>query len=435
MIEFIFSVKFFPCLLIATLLFAAYLPRRNFFVLRFITCFLVSAALSALLWRLCKNSAFLPFIPKFKFVLCNFVFFFEAVGVICLCFDCTFFQAALYVCCGWCVEHISKSAATLAALLLKVEGIMYDYSAEYFIITVLSYLIFYCAVFIIFFNMHKDSRINLDKKKLIIPTLILLLTVVIIEIYLPTEVYNQSDVMAVVKLYALACCISCLTLMFNIFETGRYKRELALMEQFDRKRREQYEVSRQSIEVINLKCHDLKKMLDSGLKARGVMTDEEVTKLKEQISIYDSIIATGNDALDLVLTEKSLYCENNGIKLTVMADGQNLGFLTDMDIYSLFGNILDNAVEAVMKVEREKRIITLNVKRASGILSVHEENYFDGRLNYSGRDIDTVKTDKYNHGFGLMSIRRVAEKFGGGVTVCADGEIFKLDAVIPVPAL
>lgn len=432
-IDFFFGIKFFPCLIIATLLLAKYLPRRRYFVLKLLFSFAACTTFSAFMWQAAKSGTFLPDLGKFKFIICNFIFFFQAVGIICLCFECTFFQSVLYVCCGWCVEHISKAVCTLIALLLGVEGIAYNYNVEYFVITVLGYLVCYCMAFITFFKVHKNSEINLDKKKLIIPTLILLLTVVIIEIYLPGVFYSDTAAMVTVKLYALACCAGCLTLMLNIFESGRYRRELDVLEELERKRREHYEISKQSIELINVKCHDLKKMLDSGLKRKGILSDEEVSSLSSQLSIYDSIVATGNDALDLVLTEKSLYCEKNEIKLTLMADGESISFLTDMEVYSLFGNILDNAVEAVMRLPADKRVVTLNVKKTGEMLCVHEENYFEGNMRYQDGAPVTSKRDSRYHGFGVMSIRRVAEKFGGGVKITADDDVFKLDVLIPLP--
>ena len=55
-----------------------------------------------------------------------------------------------------------------------------------------------------------------------------------------------------------------------------------------------------------------------------------------------------------------------------MAEGGDLSFMSDADIYSLFGNILDNAVEAVMKVEPERRAVTLSIKTVGNMIVVHE---------------------------------------------------------------
>ena len=87
------------------------------------------------------------------------------------------------------------------------------------------------------------------------------------------------------------------------------------------------------------------------------------------MAIYDNIYQTGNDALDLVLTEKSLLCDEYNIKLSSMIDGAALDFMNTTDVYALFGNLLDNAIESVMKEpDEEKRIISVQMaKKVSGI--------------------------------------------------------------------
>ena len=58
--------------------------------------------------------------------------------------------------------------------------------------------------------------------------------------------------------------------------------------------------------------------------------------------------ATGNHALDVILTEKSLICKQKEIKLTCMADGKQLAFMQTTDLYSIFGNLLNNSIEAAL---------------------------------------------------------------------------------------
>lgn len=60
-----------------------------------------------------------------------------------------------------------------------------------------------------------------------------------------------------------------------------------------------------------------------------------------------TVARTGNETLDIVLTDKLLYCEKNNVTITCIADGKSLSFMSEEDIYSLFGNALDNAVLAV----------------------------------------------------------------------------------------
>lgn len=431
-IDIFFAVKFFPCLLLACLLFSAYLPGRKFFLLRFVSSFLLTSALSVLLWQAVKSEPVGEAMGSFAFVLCDILYFFEMIAFTCFNFRCSFFEAVLYNVCGWAVEHIANSLVMVFAVLLRIETIYFDYSVEYFVLTVLVYLIVYAAAFIVFWALRRGCRINLNKKKLLLPTILILVTAVVLSINTPVAEVS-SRVLFIIKLYAVVCCVTSLCLSFSIFEAGQYRFELETLEQLDRKKQEQYEISKETIEVINIKCHDLKKLVGSALAQRAVLTGKEMEDIDKKLSIYDALVKTGNDALDLILTEKSLYCEKNNIKLTIMADAEGLGFMSDAEIYSLFGNILDNAVEASMRAAEDMRAISLRVKTVGEMISIHEENYFAGTLKFRNGTPVTSKTNTNDHGYGILSIRRIAEKYGGGLTISAQDGVFCLDVLLAAP--
>lgn len=112
-----------------------------------------------------------------------------------------------------------------------------------------------------------------------------------------------------------------------------------------------------------------------------------------------------------------------------MIDGAQLDFMRDADIYSLFGNALDNAIEAVKDVDEEKRNIGISVKRVGEMVSVHVENYLDKPLEMNGDLPRTTKKDKEFHGFGLISIRNIVQKYGGIMTVKRVNNTFNLNII------
>ena len=80
--------------------------------------------------------------------------------------------------------------------------------------------------------------------------------------------------------------------------------------------------------------------------------------MEQEIRSYEAQNKTGNEVLDTILTSKSLYCQQHGITLTCVADGAALDFMDTMDLCSLFGNALDNAIESVEKLpDSEQRLI------------------------------------------------------------------------------
>lgn len=125
------------------------------------------------------------------------------------------------------------------------------------------------------------------------------------------------------------------------------------------------------------------------------ISKDEINELKRAISIFDISIKTGNEALDVILAEKSLFCEKNNIKLNSIVSGECLKFMSSSDIYSLFGNAIDNAIEAVENLEEtSKRIISISVKESMGMVSIHFENYYSGQLVLDNGMPVTTKNDK-----------------------------------------
>ena len=129
-----------------------------------------------------------------------------------------------------------------------------------------------------------------------------------------------------------------------------------------------------------------------------------------------------------------MLCQAKKIMFTYIADGQKLNFMEPGDVYSLFGNATENAIEYVEKLEdEEKRFIHLSVKAVGGLVTVHVENYFEGQeWNMAEGLPGTTKENKSYHGFGLRSIRMTAEKYGGEMSVHAADHLFSLDVVLPL---
>jgi sensor histidine kinase regulating citrate/malate metabolism len=124
--------------------------------------------------------------------------------------------------------------------------------------------------------------------------------------------------------------------------------------------------------------------------------------------------------------------EKNKIKLSVMAEGEELGFMKNSDIYSLFGNALHNAMESLVAVaDEDKRLIRMYVRKKGNMIVIHCENYCE-KIEF-GKD-GLPKTDKQGggHGYGMRSMRMIAEKYGGFIAVSHTDGMFYLDMLIPI---
>ena len=153
--------------------------------------------------------------------------------------------------------------------------------------------------------------------------------------------------------------------------------------------------------------------------------------MEDAIDIYDSIEKTGNQALDIILTEKSFYCQKNGILLSCLADGRQLSFMDDADIYSLFGNLLDNAIRAALPLEPDLRVISLTIRAERGLLSIHSHNYYQGTVGLEHGLPLTTNEDKTIHGFGVKSMNMIVEKYGGTISFQPGDGVFNLNMLFP----
>ena len=157
-------------------------------------------------------------------------------------------------------------------------------------------------------------------------------------------------------------------------------------------------------------------------------------EIKSIIHVYDMTFKTGNEVLDVFLQEKLLRCEREQIKMDCIVDGKSVDFIRPADLYTLVGNAIDNAVDAVRKIENpEKRIISLSVRESMNMVLMHVDNEFAGSIEMRGGLPRSTKGDDLNHGFGMRSMYLIAEKYKGTLSVGIEGNIFNLNILIPVP--
>lgn len=210
--------------------------------------------------------------------------------------------------------------------------------------------------------------------------------------------------------------------------------ELSAMNAVLKSQYDQYRNYQDSLELIHMKYHDLKHQI-TGLRME---TDEERRKkwidaMEEEISTFETFNKTGNQVLDTILSAKIFHSRKLKIQFTCVADGKLLDFMHVTDICSIFGNALDNAIEHVAMIpEEEKRLIHISLSSKKGFVFIKIENYCEELIpKTDGKFIETTKSDKENHGFGLKSIYAAAEKYGGTVNFGQKNNWFLLKILLP----
>jgi len=297
------------------------------------------------------------------------------------------------------------------------------------------YLLVYALFYFLFTRRQKGKKIEVTNLSILyLSALLLVIDIILNAVVVYIQDGYSRTYSIVTSLYNLLSCIMILYIQSSVINTKALENELKTTEHLLHLSQEQYAQSKENIQLINLKCHDLKHQIHE-VGVQGKLPSSTLKEMENVIRIYDSTAHTGNEALDVILTEKSLYCQKNGIQLSCFADCSHLSFLEESDLYSLFGNAIDNAIEATAKLkDSQKRDITLRVRNINSFISIVIENYFEGPLLLDENHLPvTTKKDKNYHGFGMKSIRFIVDKYHGDLKTEARDDIFTLSILIPVP--
>ena len=204
-------------------------------------------------------------------------------------------------------------------------------------------------LFVLFFNkkIEPGNQIRQILRQYSILGIAMLFFMVIIKTYIYAYEPESYALYVLSMILTGLLSIGVLLVQRYILKEDHYKEEIKEMNRVMYLEKKQYEMVRENIDIINMKCHDIKHQLES---FHNKLTNEDINLLKTAVSIYDKTIRTGNKNLDTILYEKQLLCDTYNIKLTCLADGEKLAFMNDVHVYSLLNNILSNSIESVKEI-------------------------------------------------------------------------------------
>ena len=314
------QLNFFCEMLIPVLLMMRRQERRKLFLLRLLPVAAVAAAL-----------AFMPAISIGPFGV-NYIIVFALVFLAgWFLFNVSPLDALFYTVAGFAVQHG----------LWDILFMIYDAIGEiaqpvalaiYFSLYFVAYILFY-----FFFPVNNVRQSGVKGRGLQFAVSGFIIATVYIIAALVPWFYSWNILF---RLYALICCVFALGFQCGLFEHTKLKernRELeqdkVVLEELLSREQKHYAFTRDTIELVNVKCHDLKHQI-AVLRSMGEAEREKSLKEMEQaIMIYGNIAKTGNETLDTIITEKSFLCEKYGIRVTYMIDGESLAFMAPEDNY------------------------------------------------------------------------------------------------------
>ncbi len=242
-----------------------------------------------------------------------------------------------------------------------------------------------------------------------------------------TDIFNirtLADIGGVILLYAYQDRIGKLYMEMELSAINA-----TLRSQYDH-----YLHYQESINTINMKYHDLKHQIE------GLRVEDDPSKRKawldameKELEFYEASYKTGNSVLDTILSGKILFCKKNKIDITCVADGKLLNGIHVVDICTIFGDVLDNAIESVVvSKEREKRLIHVTVAKKRNFIFIQAGNYCENEPVVKNNYPVTTKADRNSHGFGMKSIYHTIKKYEGSLTFEVKDHWFELNILIPL---
>ena len=188
----------------------------------------------------------------------------------------------------------------------------------------------------------------------------------------------------------------------------------------------QLDLMKKSTEGLRAFKHDIKNHLIAisySINNRPEEAMKHVKGLIEEVDATKSYSNSGNIALDSIINYKLDGAEEKGIEVKVNITIPTDLEIEDMGIATIFGNLLDNALEALDKTK--EKLLDIYVSYEKGIFLIHMQNTYDEEVKYRNEKIISTKGD--GHGYGIKNIEKFVEKYGGSVEIdTSDSTMFKV---------
>ena len=416
-------------LLLATSVYVFKLRRRNHFWLWLVLCLscFIGFAYS---WSL------IPYINSVTSIIFSILFFFIAffglIGSLMACFKVNI-QAAMFLgTAGYAMQHFTYKLIQIVIGSIE-KGIPSFVDNNYGIYGI--YASFVIISLPIFYNMfgkkiHNNETLIIEDSRLLIISIILIICTVILNLIYESFVKVSNLALFIVGcLFDMVCCFLTLFIEFEMLKSKEISEAYIQMKTIWESEKKQLEISKENMDYMKILAHDLKHELN---ESTLLISKDKVDELNRRIAAFGNSIKTGNDILDLVIAERTLIVQKENINLSIIADGSVLSNMKQSDCYSLFMNIMDNAIDAVKELPKDQREISLAVRESMGMILIHEVNPFKGTLNFKDGLPQTTKGDSMYHGLGTKSIKGIVDSYSGDCEISIkDNNIYVLNILLP----
>jgi sensor histidine kinase regulating citrate/malate metabolism len=213
-------------------------------------------------------------------------------------------------------------------------------------------------------------------------------------------------------------------------ENGQLKLKLRLLEQQSHLQYEYYvsqeEKYNESVKIL----HDVNKHLTMIEQIYEIDRADDAKQYAKEIGkMLQPLVLqqyTNNPILNILLNEKKKYAVYHNIKFELKIESIDLQFMEPIEITTVFGNLLDNAIEACNALP-DNRYISLKLDTYNDFVAIHISNSSSGHTKWSGRK--PVSQKGKDHGIGLINVENIIKKYNGNMILKEENNVFSCDII------
>jgi len=412
---------------IATYLFARRLPQRDDFALRagvalavLSVAYVVVVTLGYTLYpTLTDDLSFAAAVGMFSLVIAAFT------GGVRTLWDAPFWTALFCASGGYLVQSIVLGLDRILHITGLVSGGFVESGAvpamDVLSLTACAAVTLVALYLAYARDLRRDGLLGVNNPVMFFAVLVTMVVALVLDLAIKDVItYDMPQRYRVIlSVVYLAVCVFILVAEFEVIYNQSLKASMSLMEHTVAEQRRQFELSRETISAVNRRVHDIRRHV-AGILSTDVPSADQLRQVLREVDVYDSAIRTGNAALDVVLTEKSLLCRNRGVTLSCIADGSAVAHLPAPELYALFGNALDLAIESVRALDDPtRRSIALNVRAQLGMALVSVEHHAAGQA-------------APDSSLALEGLQQVVERHDGTLTRTVMDGVMHVDILLPL---
>lgn len=301
----------------AVFLFASSLPLRDLSAGR-VTALLATLLAWSLIIALSAPLSMVssePTLLALTFILALFM----SLGLTVFVFDTSVWTAFFCATAGYTMQNLASGLAQSLDRFFPQIG---NSAIMDLIMMVVPFALIYAICYVTLISRISKGGLELMRPQPMLAMMVAVIFAVIVYDVVVKQVYAWLDVppyvLVAMRLSHALLCVFILVLEYELLYSRRLQREISAITQVMESEKEQYRLSKETIEAINLKCHDIRhqiRQLGSGIAA---ISPDVIDDIVGEINVYDSTVRTGNEPLDVILTEKSLVCSSEGLRFRAL---------------------------------------------------------------------------------------------------------------------